>query len=636
MPTLIPNGTVDRLRYIAKTYASKPGIVLDMVSVVAMTVGEDNWEQRVRGSAKFDSGFLKDTQLFGLVEPVGFGNPFREQDRRRDLAAGRRHTSSTAVPTTEYVRAVVELVSELYGFRGIHSADPIFPWMATQLAKAAKQSIREQAAAQDDPVEQATAIGVYYSTLIAFRQRGTLLAQWFVAERPDLTKMSAGEVLEAAREWDENQEAETAADLPGEVVYKFDDGFTIQKLTTESQLEAEGEAMQHCVGGYCEHVQSGRSVIYSLRDPHGHPHSTIEYDPRVRRIVQIQGKQNEDPAPKYRERADRFTATLPMRPKKWQEIYDILQHDSSSTDDDELPELTDAWDAIVSTPAEVKAWLGFGVPYDTPRNAEEYQEEGLSAEEMGHWPYPVLEFIAGGDIHDHEYVRPGGKGFGELVRIGRFGARLVDLQAAEHLLSEIAAGRTDVFGAQEEGMYGWDELERAGLAIKKSRGPSTRFIGTDFVAELTPLGRRLSVAPEQLVLGLEEKARKFKSKWKWNLYKDPDHWRPILEQAERWALTDLDPDPGSNADFEPWYWEGFTPEEADRWYNVDRGASSRAVLSPDVAAVLQRRGIKPAQVEELIKSTRYSSSKRLSVHDLRDADRISDVLGLAANRRARG
>lgn len=41
-------------------------------------------------------------------------------------------------------------------------------------------------------------------------------------------------------------------------------------------LTAEGDAMGHCVGGYCPDVQSGNTEIYSLRDKNNQPHVTVE------------------------------------------------------------------------------------------------------------------------------------------------------------------------------------------------------------------------------------------------------------------------------------------------------------------------------------------------------------------------
>ena len=44
-------------------------------------------------------------------------------------------------------------------------------------------------------------------------------------------------------------------------------------------LQAEGDAMRHCVGGYCNAVEDGSTRILSLRDPQGNPKATVELGP---------------------------------------------------------------------------------------------------------------------------------------------------------------------------------------------------------------------------------------------------------------------------------------------------------------------------------------------------------------------
>jgi hypothetical protein len=48
---------------------------------------------------------------------------------------------------------------------------------------------------------------------------------------------------------------------------------------TEEGLDAEGKMMGHCVGSYCEEVSGGGARIFSLRDPQGKPHVTVEVQP---------------------------------------------------------------------------------------------------------------------------------------------------------------------------------------------------------------------------------------------------------------------------------------------------------------------------------------------------------------------
>jgi hypothetical protein len=154
--------------------------------------------------------------------------------------------------------------------------DFILPWVAAQLNKYTDDILMNNART-------------------ALTERSTAIAQWALANRVDLGRVSAGEAFEAVDKFRIFGPAE-----PGEVVYRFADGWTLQKLTTRSQLTQEGEIMQHCVGNYCAKVQAGESVIYSLRDPQGHPHVTLEWSPKTRRFVQIRGKQNQPVVEKYR------------------------------------------------------------------------------------------------------------------------------------------------------------------------------------------------------------------------------------------------------------------------------------------------------------------------------------------------
>jgi hypothetical protein len=73
---------------------------------------------------------------------------------------------------------------------------------------------------------------------------------------------------------EENQPQGSAAG--GTPVYELNGGWTIRHLTDPEDLVFEGNAMGHCVGGYCDYVEKGSSIIYSLRDPKGMPHATIE------------------------------------------------------------------------------------------------------------------------------------------------------------------------------------------------------------------------------------------------------------------------------------------------------------------------------------------------------------------------
>lgn len=79
---------------------------------------------------------------------------------------------------------------------------------------------------------------------------------------------------------------------------KFPDGFFWVKLNSE-EYRREGNDMQHCG------IASSGGDMYSLRDPQGKPHVTVEIDEKNTGlsnepvINQIKGKQNEFPDKKY-------------------------------------------------------------------------------------------------------------------------------------------------------------------------------------------------------------------------------------------------------------------------------------------------------------------------------------------------
>jgi len=112
----------------------------------------------------------------------------------------------------------------------------------------------------------------------------------------------------------EDYEVESEGDIPrGEVVAKFDDGWTIQRLETNEALQVEGEIMQHCLDAYTVEELNDTEIL-SLRDMSDNPHVTIEmahlndwYPPGRRDATfidvfdQIKGKQNDIPRKKYRE-----------------------------------------------------------------------------------------------------------------------------------------------------------------------------------------------------------------------------------------------------------------------------------------------------------------------------------------------
>jgi hypothetical protein len=109
--------------------------------------------------------------------------------------------------------------------------------------------------------------------------------------------------------WHEEIRAKAAQYKTNNVIAQLSDGFTLVSVPSED-LKAEGYHMGHCVGGYCEEVKSGQSLIFSIRDPQNRPHATIEMKEHIKTkysmgeatgamdITQIKGKENKA-QPKY-------------------------------------------------------------------------------------------------------------------------------------------------------------------------------------------------------------------------------------------------------------------------------------------------------------------------------------------------
>lgn len=106
-------------------------------------------------------------------------------------------------------------------------------------------------------------------------QREQLRGAEGLPENFDVNQMTFKELEDWLMQW---KRENRASEDQGEVVYKYHNGWTMQKLTTPEQLQYEGDEMGHCVAGYSHAVGEGRTIIYSLRDGKGEPHVTMEID----------------------------------------------------------------------------------------------------------------------------------------------------------------------------------------------------------------------------------------------------------------------------------------------------------------------------------------------------------------------
>ena len=144
------------------------------------------------------------------------------------------------------------------------------------------------------------------------------ILDWVQAKNPDVMKYTMDQANKESINWHEElkEQESTVAYKTHNVVFHFGAGWEIVKLSG-GDCKAEGELMGHCVGGYSESVASGKTNIFSLRDPKNQPHVTIEaniekskelekgWNPKQPKlffeIIQIQGKENKEPITEYKE-----------------------------------------------------------------------------------------------------------------------------------------------------------------------------------------------------------------------------------------------------------------------------------------------------------------------------------------------
>ena len=107
--------------------------------------------------------------------------------------------------------------------------------------------------------------------------------------------INADDAAILAKEAARLEAGKSAAFNKKELTHQFDDGTSWNKISDSDALKAEGEHQGHCVGSYCDKVNSGESEIYSLRDTNNTPILTAEYDPYLGIMKQVKGRFNSNP-----------------------------------------------------------------------------------------------------------------------------------------------------------------------------------------------------------------------------------------------------------------------------------------------------------------------------------------------------
>jgi len=296
--TLVPNKPIGRMKHVIKAYKDTPrrGIIPDVGTVALLLTGRDSAVSEYQ--RRFDTPLRK-------LYPSPAGISRADQALRGfDVVPGGAQQELSPQGWREYDSILTIMSGFLEGtLPERHAHDVVIPWVARELGRLDKSVAKSykkygpgkrhgEWADRADFYNEVTPQD-YYDAVAALQKKAPVIGMWAEQEKVDLNKTDLATALAAVEDF----EVDYGSGVPqGVVVMEFDDGYTIQDLTSREQLEAEGDVMGHCVGGYCEQVQHGEVRIYSLRDPKGKPHTTIEWRPNIKSEGWIKGTQALDAA----------------------------------------------------------------------------------------------------------------------------------------------------------------------------------------------------------------------------------------------------------------------------------------------------------------------------------------------------
>lgn len=529
------NPTSDRLRHVAKVYHHKPYIVWDTIDIVANAIGQDRWQERVverlvaGGGNEAADRFADDLDELDLLRR---GSAVRSKAKTDDRFA---------YLLAKVVDPLVDLLKFFPAFREKKAIDGAVTWIASQLAALDKRATKAPTFENDS---------AYAEAVISLKKQGAVLGMWLERDRPELNRMSLADVQEALDEFDPDDE-----EVPqGEVVYEFDDGVTVQKLTTKEQLDVEGDVMQHCVGGYCDQVRRGTSEIYSVRDANGRPHVTIEYSPHQRRFVQVRGKQNDDPTPKWQKYVDEFKEEGPLEkldPRMQAMIDTLLEHDSAGhlEDDEQAYDAAVRWNDVVADAEELAEWLKMGIDAWSHDEVEGLKGEDVTPEELAKWPGEAFELAISANSRSYRVSQD------DYVPPVRFAVMLHD--------------NKEQHDANAEALRRSEHPTLPGVSIGPPRPPQHHMASSMAVDDL----ERVRAEFNQYGIRSDDKLD----------YRLANEWAELASSYDE----DLD-------SMKEWYVAGFNLDETTAWLELQLDWMARFSISPSRAFYLQSHRITPS------------------------------------------
>ena len=280
---MLKNPPLSKLDFVVKTYMERqPWVVWDTVGIIMPALGIDDplrefssttsWRSVATRRPYQSPEFEARNRLKEAFDSNGVLLPALLSPGQQHMSAHVLRDEGSTKRMVNALRFMLRLMSESDFASGVmrtrSEVDKLIPWVAREMSRQAN-SIFAIEPSNGDEIEYAEEHREHVYDQLA--RRLSLIAQWAKKKGVDIMKMSAEEVLQASADFVAKGAVER-----GEVVLRFESGWTTQRLTTPKALKDEGKAMSHCVGTYCEAVANEESVIYSIRDPDDVPYVTIE------------------------------------------------------------------------------------------------------------------------------------------------------------------------------------------------------------------------------------------------------------------------------------------------------------------------------------------------------------------------
>lgn len=592
MTALASNPPGKRLAYVAKQFKNYPAVIFDVVRVVAKRIGSRDWSVRfVAAAREADLTLYDDMRSVDIVYEGGDDLQGMETFRARYLRCmylpdiGEKlkvpsYRGDPAAVDVDEVRrgcnriwsgsadALVAAVGELPEFKRPHEIDPFIAWGAKELALFMKE-------------EKVDA----YDALVDVLTENPDLFDWFRKKKPDLTKMSAQDLVDALEAFEKDRVPET--------VFEWDDGWKVVKLITSTQLDRVGKALDNCLRrdssyheGFCEKAKKGDADYYALLGRTGNPVVSVEWLKRDKSPGQVYAARNEEPEGIPHERIAEWIESkggeygekdpLDELGRSTRRIAEyIIEHSHADTED--AISYAHDWDENFSGDDAI-AWieqLGEHA-YDF---ANALEGIGLDADDWSKVSSPVRYWIdelhSQGDGIDNDEVKHG------------------------LLADAIYQGMVEA------------KATRAHNAPRASRQTAFEFRGEPKARPLPPL-------PPKLLMALDDNANidLFREAWVW-----AEAWIEYAEKPEEWA-----------EDAGKWWSKHFGPEEAAIYEFAvldERGNS----VPLEAALELRERGISAHELAEAAREAKRT-------FNVRSADELQDLVetyraSMRVNRRRR-